>query len=178
MADEKTVKDKYMKLMPVLTERSKRLWAATGIIKGVRCIFYVCPLIFLFLSYCSFKEFLSTISPLPPPQADFHNRQSTQKSMLIRTTTRQLLVFSAWYWNPAALTTVEIRRYGLFWILCFGHSDLFRPGAPGSDLVLRICLRPSGRAKLIPVNPCLKTKIPLTSNPLPCIIPIELIQTE
>lgn len=29
MADEKTIAKKYMKLIPVMTERSKRIWAAT-----------------------------------------------------------------------------------------------------------------------------------------------------
>ena len=29
MADEKTIKEKYMMLIPMLTERSKRIWAAT-----------------------------------------------------------------------------------------------------------------------------------------------------
>jgi len=29
MADENTIKKKYMKLIPVMTERSKRIWAAT-----------------------------------------------------------------------------------------------------------------------------------------------------
>jgi len=29
MADEKTIKEKYMRLIPVMTERSKRIWAAT-----------------------------------------------------------------------------------------------------------------------------------------------------
>lgn len=29
MADEKTIKEKYLRLVPVMTERSKRLWAAT-----------------------------------------------------------------------------------------------------------------------------------------------------